>query len=113
MTLDEAIKHCEEKAQAVRCCGKDHAQLAEWLKELKRIHEAERVILWVARNGEYGFGPINLFLSKPHVSKYGRYFVSAKEDLCRDFLPQGNEFPSVTFENSPQRVELRLIGKED
>lgn len=68
MTLDEAIKHCEEKAKELRTeaeqlrdigevisnskqpynepvkncleCAKEHEQLAEWLKELKRIKEA-------------------------------------------------------------------------
>ena len=44
MTLDEAIKHCEEEAEKymeygieTECyqCGKEHEQLAEWLKELK------------------------------------------------------------------------------
>lgn len=34
MTLDEAIKHAEEKAGNCEC-GKEHAQLASWLKELK------------------------------------------------------------------------------
>ena len=56
MTLDEAIKHCEEKAeelnkevlkQANLCnakevadcqeCAREHEQLAEWLKELKAL----------------------------------------------------------------------------
>ena len=56
MTLDEAIKHCEEKAKELRkekskmarlgreqewadCleCAKEHEQLAEWLKELKAL----------------------------------------------------------------------------
>lgn len=55
MTLEEAIKHCEEKAEELeeaawenrlqfetletisKCeeCAKEHRQLAEWLKELK------------------------------------------------------------------------------
>ena len=48
MTLDEAIKHCEEVADShdsikqikavtlEECrCAKEHRQLAEWLKELK------------------------------------------------------------------------------
>ena len=50
MTLDEAIKHCESIAE--KCikdgagtelyeCGKDHRQLANWLKELK---EAKRLL---------------------------------------------------------------------
>ena len=55
MTLDEAIKHCEEVAKhekwmyiselqtTVKCTGEhgkyaaDHRQLAEWLKELKEL----------------------------------------------------------------------------
>ena len=57
--LDEAIKHCEEKAnenkaeatkiarekkpflEYARCkqCAKEHEQLAEWLKELKAYKE--------------------------------------------------------------------------
>ena len=45
MTLDEAIRHSEEIAETFlsqgvneehcRKCGEEHAQLAEWLKELK------------------------------------------------------------------------------
>ena len=64
MTLDEAIKHCEEVAEAeeriaklhqrpdrgvkgsgkryLSCieCANDHRQLAEWLKELKDYKDA-------------------------------------------------------------------------
>lgn len=47
MTLDEAIKHCEEVAD-YDCydenqleCAKDHWQLAEWLRELKAYKESE------------------------------------------------------------------------
>ena len=52
MTLDEAIKHCEDKAKEMyataennkdisvrkfcRECAEDHEQLAKWLKELKQ-----------------------------------------------------------------------------
>ena len=35
MTLEEAIKHAEEKAKRGGQCGKEHEQLAEWLKELQ------------------------------------------------------------------------------
>lgn len=34
MTEREAIIHCEEKATQCNECGKDHKQLADWLKEL-------------------------------------------------------------------------------
>ena len=37
MTLEEAIKHCEEKACYNSKCALEHRQLAEWLKELKEI----------------------------------------------------------------------------
>ena len=39
MTLDEAIQHCEEKAQCGTVCGMEHKQLADWLKELKTLRE--------------------------------------------------------------------------
>ena len=54
MTLDEAIKHCEEVAQKLKTeaewinpnvdnsclkCAKEHEQLADWLKELKAYKE--------------------------------------------------------------------------
>ena len=37
MTLEEAIKHCEEKACNNTECSADHKQLAEWLKELQEL----------------------------------------------------------------------------
>ena len=62
MTLESAIKHCEEVAEELdmkadfetdnqtyamsesertefKECVKDHRQLAEWLKELKAVHD--------------------------------------------------------------------------
>ena len=59
MTLDEAIKHCEEKAKELFCkadedyyfdgnwnkrvdcqeCAKEHEQLAGWLKDYKQLLE--------------------------------------------------------------------------
>ena len=43
MEIDEAIKHCEEVAEEKQksCveCARDHLQLAEWLKELKRLRK--------------------------------------------------------------------------
>ena len=37
MSLEEAIKHCEEKACGNTECANEHRQLAEWLKELQRL----------------------------------------------------------------------------
>lgn len=68
MTLDEAIKHCEEVAHEKRIesgecisvndlenaeacyeCGEDHKQLALWLTELKRRREADKQELEINR----------------------------------------------------------------
>lgn len=42
MTLEEAIKHCEEVASSCnnKDCALDHRQLAEWLKELKSLRSS-------------------------------------------------------------------------
>ena len=52
MTLEEAIKHAEEKAKKLRAeaeiynyphskscleCAREHEQLVEWLKELQKL----------------------------------------------------------------------------
>lgn len=47
MTLDEAIRHCEDVAED-RCgcaedCVEEHRQLAEWLKELKERRALEEL----------------------------------------------------------------------
>ena len=39
MTENEAIRHCEERAKICDECGKEHKQLAEWLKELLKYRE--------------------------------------------------------------------------
>ena len=40
MSLDEAIKHCEERAkQDCSECSEEHKQLAEWLKDYKKIKQ--------------------------------------------------------------------------
>lgn len=54
MTLDEAIKHWEEKTEAlykaIPCdgcafseCVKEHRQLVEWLRELKSYKEKQPI----------------------------------------------------------------------
>lgn len=42
MTLDEAIEHALEKSQGDCACSKNHAQLAEWLQELKALRNLSR-----------------------------------------------------------------------
>ena len=38
MTLEEAIKHCDEVSNTLcNSCGAEHRQLAAWLRELKDL----------------------------------------------------------------------------
>ena len=71
LTLDEAIKHCEEKAKELRkqvdthmvvdaeeigdCieCANEHEQLAEWLKDYKRLLEWEKDVKGKAYRNEH------------------------------------------------------------
>lgn len=91
MDLDEAIKHCEEKAEehkkaasrfaypdkagttkeSADCleCAKEHEQLAEWLKELKSFKEGQtarkdfiETVLSVAVNFELDELDVALYL---------------------------------------------------
>lgn len=70
MTLDEAIKHCEEVAEnqewlsesydddsmgtkLCKECAKEHRQLAEWLKKLKAYEEARGEITRKMNSGQW------------------------------------------------------------
>lgn len=74
MTLEEAIKHCEEVAEKKEyiaesvegfdeytreeCleCAKEHRQLADWLRELKALLGAEEEIRGMRQVWEEGVG---------------------------------------------------------
>ena len=43
MTLDEAIKHAEEKGKSCDACAAEHRQLATWLKELREYKKKPRI----------------------------------------------------------------------
>lgn len=48
MTLEEAIEHADERAGDETCCDEcrhDHAQLAEWLRELKELRVVWRNLM--------------------------------------------------------------------
>ena len=50
MTLDEAIEHAEKRACGNDQCAKDHVQLADWLRELRRAR-MEIDLLKMSRDG--------------------------------------------------------------
>ena len=74
MTIDEAIMHAEEVAE--RCavtdgdlkCEMDHRQLAEWLKELKRLREERKGGKWILKLN--GCGEIYGECSICHMRNY-------------------------------------------
>jgi len=41
MNLDEAIDHARSKAECGGECAEEHAQLAEWLEELRELRARE------------------------------------------------------------------------
>lgn len=49
MTLEEAISHAEDVAKsACGKCAEEHRQLAEWLRELKKLREQSKKGKWIA-----------------------------------------------------------------
>ena len=61
--------------------------------------------LWVARDKQ---GWLQLYLGKPCFKL--KYLVEDWDGTFMGYLPKEN-FPEVTFENSPQQVELKLVKK--
>lgn len=59
--------------------------------------------LWIARNKD---NSLILFNTKPKLY-YSDYWDGEYDTYCI-FLDE-NMFPEVTFENSPQEVELKLV----
>ena len=57
--------------------------------------------LWVARNFDN-----SLWLSGKEPFHYGRWWTS-KDDFMVELYCE--DFPEVTFENSPQKVKVELI----
>ena len=60
--------------------------------------------LWIARDKD---GMLCVFESKPYLNK------SKNWDYDYNYLViDESQFPEVTFENSPQEVELKLVCNE-
>ena len=69
--------------------------------------------LWIARSKDYDFSITNLslFSKKPKLSEeLEGFWVCSQYDGDVDVIILPSEmFPEVTFENSPQQVELKLV----
>lgn len=62
--------------------------------------------LWIARDFD---GFLNLYVNKPSLdSNDNMYYTDS--DMEDDYLSiDKDSFPEVTFENSPQQVEVKLL----
>ncbi len=59
--------------------------------------------LWIARDLD---SDISLYYEKPKLDKFGEFWGGAPFGMRLS----NDSFPEVTFENSPQEVELKLIN---
>lgn len=100
MTLDEAIKHAEEVAEekenegkllcqsegaSIGCltCAEEHRQLAEWLRDYKRLKEQElKVWHWILAEEQ----------NKEDVENDNYRFVCS-ECQCSDIHAKGTKVP--------------------
>ena len=63
--------------------------------------------LWAARDKD---GDINLFQEEPFLSESGKYFYSTQDKMKLKQTNNNRTFlKHITFENSPQEVELKLV----
>ena len=111
MTIDEAIKICEEDAEKIGGNPQSdrHAercrQLAEWLTELKDLREENKVLIsecdrLIKEKGE-------LLKKSEQIAKYKSLLKAAVEDL--------NEVISTRYDNFQWRYAdeaLALIGED-
>ena len=59
--------------------------------------------LWIARDKD---GSLFLYYEKPYKCR-SLFLCDVDNGMCLD----RTQFPEVTFENSPQEVELKLVEK--
>ena len=71
--------------------------------------------LWVARDRD---GGLYTFINKPWLQTVDKMwldfpvYIDWKDDLSYYKQLDCNLYPEITFENSPQLVEVKLIKKE-
>ena len=62
--------------------------------------------LWIARRKS---GRLYIFKEKPCKTDCGKWFTIDGAYVDTGHIIDWNEYPKVTFENSPREVELKLI----
>lgn len=83
MTLDEAIKHCEERAeQDCSACASEHKQLAEWLRELRMYRELVKEIEYASEVVDHKDRGIDLYYDgfEDGVNRIYDYLYALRRD---------------------------------
>ena len=99
LTLDEAIKHCEEKTDCTQC-GEEHRQLAEWLRELQKYKDLEeqgRLITLPCKIGDtvYSFSFNIVYPFTVNGFEINKYEVEFKGSYCGE--EKSLEYWSIHF----------------
>ena len=76
MTLEEAIRHCQEKSCGNSECAKEHKQLAEWLRELQ-----DRRNIWKDPSQKPKVGEIVLIQIDGNKMYIGKFFFNKNGNL--------------------------------
>ena len=82
MTLEEAIKHCEQKACDNSECALEHRQLAKWLKQLQTLLRSNKAI--EERADAYVGHPEEIDEFTSETIKRDAYIRGAKEQKAID-----------------------------
>ena len=111
MTLDEAIKHCEERAnQDCTDCAKEHRQLAEWLKELMQYRENDtKQETEIQRRCK-----MRLFISQPMSDKTDEEIKKERRKIIKEVQETYGDIEVIDsfFEGAPHHVApLWFLGK--
>ena len=70
MTIEEAIKHCEEKGRGCTECAAEHRQLSNWLKELKNLKRKQTQSSWKPSKGQ--MKALNTCIMQGEISYVGQ-----------------------------------------
>ena len=104
MTLDEAITHCEDIARSCDSqCGRDHMQLAEWLKELKTLRRERKEIM-----------SLNTLAAEIHKNAVEHGWWDEERSMpeitslqnalpVRDLTPSALSVPAMALQDAPSR----------
>ena len=88
MTLNEAIRHAEEKGQGTSNCCKNHRQLARWLKELKQYRDRTRIVTSIPNKPETTASQIEKVYKAPMTLDEAISYADTKAGDRKTYMEQ-------------------------